>query len=66
MADRVTQVVAEVLQGPGTPNARVTQLVTEALQGPGVPNARMSQLVLEILVPASSGVEASAKNYVLD
>ena len=54
MADRVTQIVSEVLQGPGVPKARVTQIAAEVLQGPGVPRARLTQLVVEVLAPAGS------------
>ena len=69
MAQRVTQVVAEVLES-GIPKARATQVVAEALRdAPSV--ARASQLVVEVAAAGNSTTRATqtvilvlAPNYV--
>jgi len=61
MADRVTQVVAEVLQAGDVPNARVTQVVAEVLTSGDVGNIRVTQVVAEVLMSASG---AMSRNYV--
>jgi hypothetical protein len=60
MADRVTQVVAEVLQAGDVPYARVTQVVAEVLQSGDVGNIRVTQVVAEVLMNVGM-----SRNYVL-
>lgn len=57
MAERVTQVVVEVLEA-GTPSARATQVVAEVLRDAPA-NVRASQLVVEVAAAGSPTARAS-------
>lgn len=79
MADRVTQIAVEVLQGPATPDARVTQIVLEVLAPASIffiptvwvpPNRRVLEVSfdeggLRKSVGFLFPYTESAKNYVL-
>lgn len=64
MADRVTQVVAEVLTGAaGKQSARVSQIAVEVLSAAaGAQKARVSQFVIEALTTVR--LILPGKNYV--